>query len=142
MQIIFGGAFNGKRQYVKENLTVGDYCWCEGTLPDTSAESAVIAGLEKWVEQQLLLKKSEVQIMQQINEICLRSTSSNYIWILTDMNRGIVPMDALERQMRDVIGRIYQFLFKEAKDVIRIWYGIPQTIKGADQDENLYENRG
>lgn len=142
MQIIFGGAFNGKRQYVKENLTVDGFCWCEGTLPDKSAEAAVIAGLEKWVEQQLLLKKSELQIMQQINEICLRSTSSNDIWILTDMNRGIVPMNALERHLRDVIGRIYQFLFKEAKGVIRIWYGIPQTIKGADQDENLYENRG
>lgn len=142
MQIIFGGAFNGKRQFVKEQMAADSFRWYEAMLPDETAESAVIAGLEKWVEQQLRLEHSEAFILEQIIEVCRWSESANYIWVLTDMNRGIVPASALERSLRDTIGRVYQFLFREAKDVIRIWYGIPQTIKGGDQHENLYENRG
>ena len=138
MRIVFGGAFNGKRKFVKEQMVVDNFEWYEGELPPKAAEAAVIAGLEKWVEQQLLLKVSEAIILEQIQAVC----SQKRIWILTDMNRGIVPTDALERELRDVIGRIYQYLFKEANEVIRIWYGIPQTIKGADGHENLHENRG
>lgn len=138
MRIVFGGAFNGKRQFVKEQMDVENFEWYEGRLPSKAAEGAVIAGLEKWVEQQLLLKVSEAIILEQIQAVCIQKG----IWILTDMNRGIVPTDALERELRDVIGRIYQYLFIEANEVIRIWYGIPQTIKGADGHENLHENRG
>ncbi|WP_236610139.1 bifunctional adenosylcobinamide kinase/adenosylcobinamide-phosphate guanylyltransferase [Planococcus halocryophilus] len=58
------------------------------------------------------------------------------------MNRGIVPTERIERELRDLVGRLYQLLFTEAQQITRIWYGIPQTIKGADQDENLHKNRG
>lgn len=140
MHIIFGGAFNGKRQYAKERLAGMDGSWHEGSLPETGEANAVIAGLEHWVKKQLDQGSTEEQIMSQVKKT-VSQKKRDQIWILTDMNRGIVPADALERELRDVIGRIYQYLFAQAEHISRIWYGIPQTIKGADEDEDLYENR-
>ncbi|WHT48370.1 bifunctional adenosylcobinamide kinase/adenosylcobinamide-phosphate guanylyltransferase [Sporosarcina thermotolerans] len=51
------------------------------------------------------------------------------IFILTDIGRGIVPMDALQRALRDACGRLYQQLIAQADEVTRIWYGLPQTLK-------------
>ena len=51
------------------------------------------------------------------------------ILILTDIGRGIVPMDAGQRELRDVCGRLYQRLFSEADEITRIWYGIAKTLK-------------
>ncbi len=143
MHIVFGGAFNGKRHYVKDQLHNKEACWHEGVLPQAlpSGSIAVIAGLEHWVKKQLEQKLSEQQIIEQVKKI-LHNRQVQQIWILTDLNRGIVPTERIEREMRDVVGRLYQFLFNEAKQITRIWYGIPQTIKGADQDENLHKNRG
>ncbi|WKA57908.1 bifunctional adenosylcobinamide kinase/adenosylcobinamide-phosphate guanylyltransferase [Planococcus shenhongbingii] len=141
MHIVFGGAFNGKRQYVKELLENRKYVWYEGKLPDQAASFLVIAGIEEWVKAQLDKGIDEKDITRGIEQAISLQPINQQIWILTDMNRGIVPVDPLERELRDVIGRLYQHLFKKADHITRIWYGIPQTIKGADEHENLYENR-
>ena len=130
MHIVFGGAFNGKRQYVKDQLKVQAIDWHEGSLPETAAAKgiAVIAGLEHWVEQQLEQGFSEELLIEQVKKAVGRGHEQQ-LWILTDLNRGIVPTEQIEREMRDVIGRLYQFLFSEAEEITRIWYGIPQKIK-------------
>ena len=51
------------------------------------------------------------------------------IFILTDIGRGIVPMDAEQRALRDACGRLYQQLIAQADEVTRIWYGLAQTLK-------------
>ncbi|MDQ0428283.1 adenosyl cobinamide kinase/adenosyl cobinamide phosphate guanylyltransferase [Planomicrobium stackebrandtii] len=130
MHIVFGGAFNGKRQYVREQLKDREADWNEGRLPDQKEAQRVIviAGLEHWVRQQLEQGFSEQQLMEQVKSI-VRGKQTQQTWILTDLNRGIVPTERIEREMRDVLGRLYQFLFAEAKRITRIWYGIPQKIK-------------
>ena len=62
------------------------------------------------------------------------------IVIATEIGRGIVPMEASMRKLRDDVGRFYQLLFTKANSVTRIWYGISQTIKGDGLDENIYKN--
>lgn len=130
MHIVFGGAFNGKRQYVKDRLNGHEVYWSEGELPDSTASEAtiVIAGLENWIKQQLGKGLTEGQMMEQIRRI-MDSEQSRQIWILTDLNRGIVPTERIEREMRDLVGRLYQHLFAEAEKITRIWYGIPEKIK-------------
>lgn len=130
MHIVFGGAFNGKRQYVKDRLEGQRVNWNEGQLPNQKATEAlvVIAGLEDWVKQQLEQGFSEQQLMEQVKKT-IGCGYKQQTWILTDLNRGIVPTERIEREMRDVVGRLYQFLFAEAESITRIWYGIPQKIK-------------
>ncbi|RAZ69483.1 bifunctional adenosylcobinamide kinase/adenosylcobinamide-phosphate guanylyltransferase [Planococcus maitriensis] len=139
MHIVFGGAFNGKRKYVKEQLKPDPSVWLEGELPQRG-ETAVIAGLEQWIRKQLEQQCPEQDIIAAIRE--LAESAGDRIWILTDISRGIVPIDPLEREWRDVTGRSYQYLFGKAQHITRIWYGIPQTIKGDGRDEYLHENWG
>ncbi|EGA88318.1 hypothetical protein GPDM_15894 [Planococcus donghaensis MPA1U2] len=143
MHIVFGGAFNGKRQYVKNLMQNEKASWHEGMMPPLTRKDSVtvIAGVERWVKEELEQGLTEQQLIEKVKKT-LSTSQSKQIWVLTDLNRGIVPTERIEREMRDVVGRIYQFLFTEAQQITRIWYGIPQTIKGANQDENLHENRG
>lgn len=141
MQIVFGGAFNGKRQYVKEMLSDKKPVWHEGELPESGSQLTVVAGLEHWIQEQLEKQIDEETIHQSVENAVQLQKNQELILILTDINRGIVPIDPIERRLRDVTGRIYQTLFKEAEQITRIWYGIPQSIKGADTHENLYKNR-
>lgn len=140
MHIVFGGAFNGKRRYVKELVGNEEAAWFEGELPNEAAPLAVIAGVEDWIKKQLQQGADEKTITCLVEQAISRQAPERQIWILTDINRGIVPADPLERELRDVVGRLYQQLFSTASSVTRIWYGIPQTIKGADGHENLHTN--
>lgn len=135
MHIVFGGAFNGKREYVKKLLAGQEIDWAEGELPKSSTASPtiVIAGIEHRIKTQLASGMSEFRIFEEILEMLAKSKDYKLVWVLTDMNRGIVPIDPLERELRDVLGRIYQFLFSEATEITRIWYGLPQNLKGGDE---------
>lgn len=139
MHIVFGGAFNGKRQFVRGLAGCNEAAWFEEELPRDSVSGTVVAGVELWVRGQLEKGMEEKAIHRLVQDAIAQGTPRQ-IWILTDINRGIVPADPLERELRDVIGRLYQQLFLQAASVTRIWYGIPETLKGADLNENLHKN--
>lgn len=140
MHIVFGGAFNGKREFVKGRLTGEPVAWIEAAMPEHVSSFTVVAGVEIWIRQQLDQGKTEAEMMTEIQTALLLNKNNRQVWILTDINRGVVPLDPIERKQRDVVGRLYQFLFKEAASITRIWYGIPEKLKGADGYEDLYEN--
>ncbi|MTD30874.1 bifunctional adenosylcobinamide kinase/adenosylcobinamide-phosphate guanylyltransferase [Planomicrobium sp. YIM 101495] len=129
MHIVFGGAFNGKRQFVQDRLT-GQVDWYEEILPEASNHTTVTTGLEEWIYGQLEQGASEAHIVKQVQGALDKQQVNIHIWILTDISRGIVPLDPLDRQWRDATGRIYQLLFKEAQSITRIWYGLPENLKG------------
>lgn len=121
MHVIFGGAFNGKRAYVEQRIEGRNVQWinAQEEIPVllSNTEVIVVFGieteLEAWLER-LERWSEEVEV----------------IVIATEIGRGIVPMEASMRKLRDDIGRFYQQLFAKAESVTRMWYGISQTIKG------------
>lgn len=133
MHVIFGGAFNGKRAYVENMIQGRKAQWIDAELdvlvllPDV--EVVVIFGVENLLESKgkKLIEKLEIWDKQ-----------AEVIVIATEIGRGIVPMDASMRKLRDDVGRFYQQLFTKASRVTRIWYGISQTLKGDEQIENLH----
>ena len=135
MQVILGGAYNGKRQYVHEQLAnvANEHLHIfEGEIPEqlfTTEDYVVIGGFEKIVEP--LLHKEELQVAAELyTKLRKLSDTTNLICICTDMSRGIVPLDKKERQLRDTCGRLYQQFCANSETVVRIWYGIPQQLKG------------
>lgn len=127
MHVVVGGAHNGKRAYVRKLIgTDEDYLFADrpemiDALPD--CEKVVVANIEEWLLQ---TKLSEAEAISHILKI---TEGREVIFILTDIGRGIVPMDAEQRRVRDACGRLYQRLFREANVVTRVWYGLPQTLK-------------
>lgn len=135
MHVIFGGAFNGKRAYVEQSIQGRNVQWldvvADAPILRPNVEVVVVFGVEKLLEPQ---GKELLEKMEKWDE------QVEVVVIATEIGRGIVPMDASMRKLRDDVGRFYQQLFSTADRVTRIWYGISQTIKGDGQIENLHKN--
>lgn len=133
MHIFIGGAYNGKVEYVKKMLVsegVTDALWFDGVLPDPSLANQVLVvhHLERVIVQGDLA--DEVQAATTVFEYLSTLAINNRIFVIvTDMGRGIVPMEPLDRKLRDVCGRLYQLLFQKSERVTRIWYGLAQELK-------------
>ncbi|TQR21134.1 bifunctional adenosylcobinamide kinase/adenosylcobinamide-phosphate guanylyltransferase [Psychrobacillus vulpis] len=128
MHVIFGGAFNGKRTYVEKMLQERHQQsveWLDATVNtpvlSPKTETIVVYGVENVPEEGLNMLLKQIEQWEEKVEI---------IVIATEIGRGIVPMEAGMRKLRDDVGRFYQQLFTKAERVTRIWYGISQTIKG------------
>ncbi|MEK4629373.1 MAG: bifunctional adenosylcobinamide kinase/adenosylcobinamide-phosphate guanylyltransferase [Solibacillus sp.] len=136
MYVIIGGAYNGKRSYVDRLITTmenKETIYCDGSLPEIIQASTnkryVISRFEEIVKPYLHLKEEEVA-SQIAGHILTISKQTEIICICTDMSRGVVPLEKEARQLRDTCGRVYQQLCQNANTVIRVWYGIPQYLKG------------
>lgn len=130
MHVFIGGAYNGKTDYVMTLLEDQEAVLVDGYLPESIPECdvLVIKGLEKWLITQNL-EEDEALVNTILTRLqALEENRTLYI-IVTDMGRGVVPMEKQARLLRDTCGRLYQALFAEAERVIRIWYGISEQIK-------------
>lgn len=133
MHVIFGGAFNGKRAYVEQRIQGRNVQWLDVEVDAhvllPNIEVIIVFGVENLLESK---SKELLEKMEKWDE------QAEVLVIATEIGRGIVPMDASMRKLRDDVGRFYQQLFTKADSVTRIWYGISQTIKGVGQIENLH----
>lgn len=130
MHVFIGGAYNGKTDYVMTLLEDQEAVLVDGYLPESVPECdvLVIKGLEKWLVTQNL-EEDEALVNAMLTRLqALEENRTLYI-IVTDMGRGVVPMEKQARLLRDTCGRLYQALFAKAELVIRIWYGIAEQIK-------------
>ncbi|MEK5039985.1 bifunctional adenosylcobinamide kinase/adenosylcobinamide-phosphate guanylyltransferase [Sporosarcina sp. FSL K6-3457] len=125
MHVIIGGAHNGKREYVRTMLAGREVEWREvGHLYNSDAtQTIVISGIEKW------LAETDLSEADATDYVLTTVADRDVIVVLTDIGRGIVPIEAQQRKLRDACGRLYQRLMAEADEVTRIWYGLAQTLK-------------
>ncbi|GLC88870.1 bifunctional adenosylcobinamide kinase/adenosylcobinamide-phosphate guanylyltransferase [Lysinibacillus piscis] len=130
MHVFIGGAYNGKTDYVMRLLDGQSVTLIDGVLPSeaVAGETLVVKNLERWLITQNLTEDAPlidhiVTTFEAIEKQC-----TLYV-IVTDMGRGVVPMDKQARYLRDTCGRLYQALFARATHVERIWYGIGERLK-------------
>lgn len=124
MVLVFGGAYNGKLDFVKEKFNVNedDIFYCGVNEIDFSKK--VICGLHKFTYNNILKDISSFQyIKENINLF------KDKIIISDEISSGIVPLKKEERMWREETGRCLQYLSKEASCVYRIFCGIPTIIK-------------
>jgi adenosyl cobinamide kinase/adenosyl cobinamide phosphate guanylyltransferase len=142
LHFITGGAFNGKRAWVRENYGING-AWLSAyqehhlnaDINQIETNLLVLEGIEIWLKE--LTKTYDSYRCREI-----WNTTINYwlIWekaesnrklvvIGTDITKGIVPMEKENRIWRDVTGWAYQDLAATADKVDIIWYGLNQTIK-------------
>ncbi|MDR7001820.1 bifunctional adenosylcobinamide kinase/adenosylcobinamide-phosphate guanylyltransferase [Neobacillus niacini] len=150
MHFITGGAFNGKRGWVRKTYQIQvKEQWKSAyqnelfpyELEDQSGEVLVLEGMEMWVKE--LMKEYEPS---KCREIWKGSLNHWLSWekakkhrklavIGTDITKGIVPMEKENRLWRDLTGWAYQDIAASADRVDVIWYGLNQTIKGGGMQE-------
>ena len=110
MILIIGGAYQGQADFAK-------------TL---AAEEHLLLNVHERIRADLAEGKS-------------RDEAETALWgridgesVLTaeEVGCGVVPMEAFERQYRDITGRILCGIAKKADTVYRVMAGIPVKIKG------------
>ena len=119
MILVFGGAFNGKLGFVKEEFEVSeeDIFYCNEDKINFSKK--VICGLHKFTYFNVTKEKSSIEFIK--NNIKL---FKNKIIICDDISSGIVPLKKEDRIWREETGKCLQYLSKESSKVYRVFCGI------------------
>jgi adenosyl cobinamide kinase/adenosyl cobinamide phosphate guanylyltransferase len=144
MHFIIGGAFNGKRAWVKNYYKVFEHNhWISAyetqTIPKElntfDQDLLVIEGVEIWLKN-----LSASMGADKCRELWAKYLENWLTWekaalqrqlvvIGTDITKGIVPIEAENRLWRDITGWAYQDTAAKSEKVDVIWYGLNQTIK-------------
>lgn len=122
MELIFGGAYQGKTQYAaqKYHLKEDEIFTCEGLLLDRGARC--ICHLERFAKAccEAGLDAREEFARQKPTAVCC---------LADDISCGIVPLDPAERKWREGAGRLVSYLAAQAETVTRVFCGLPLEVK-------------
>ena len=125
MIIVFGGAYQGKTDFVREKFKLDDselfYCTEKDTL---HFKKKCIVHLHKFVLGAIKRNENAIDFVKQH-----LSDLKDKIIICDDISCGIVPLGKELRQYRDNVGKIMQILSREADDVYRVFCGLGEKIK-------------
>lgn len=120
MDLIIGGAYQGKLDYARKqyNLTDEDICDCgSGAAPDLSRRC--IYHFELLVRRQLAGTGS----------FAMPDLRCDAVIIADDISCGVVPIETDIRLWREETGRALTALAARADTVTRIFCGLPARIK-------------
>lgn len=126
MEMIIGGAFQGKGDYAKEEHP--DITWQKGENLD--AEGVLRAeGILNFQE----FIRGELKAGHDVSELAEKIIKYNpgVILVCQEVGYGVVPVDAFDRAFREAVGRVCTKLAAGSVKVTRVVCGIGMVIKGA-----------
>jgi adenosyl cobinamide kinase/adenosyl cobinamide phosphate guanylyltransferase len=88
----------------------------------------------------VLLTEVQEQVLGQMDEAALQALADSLcrqaqIMTASETGAGIVPMDGPLRLLREKQGNLLSILAQRAECVVRVFYGIPEVIKGKKPGE-------
>lgn len=127
MIFIIGGSYQGKHEFVLEkfDLKTQDVFDCTEDTQSIDFTKPVIAHIERFALGCVRRGEEPKEYWQTHLE-----QLSNAILISDDISCGVVPIDATIRAWREATGRANNYLAGEASQVIRVFCGLGQVIKG------------
>ena len=154
MHLVIGGAYQGKKEYVKKKYSIEESDIWQGGYPVAGGQWRCINGLHKIIEQMLYqyeanciceVKEDEkVPIGSAANSVQQKESYVNktleylstmiernphLISICDEVGNGIIPLEKSERDYRECVGRVLCVLAEKAERVERVHCGISQKIK-------------
>lgn len=122
MELIIGGAYQGKRAFAREILGIREeeIFTCTGTEIDFSKKC-----IDKLEEYVLACIRAGVDPLDKLRQQDL----SDKVLICMDMFCGVVPIDGEMRLWRHTTGLVCQYLAKEASSIHRMFCGLEQRLK-------------
>lgn len=146
MHVITGGAYNGKSAWVREYYQLDgnkDYRWIsaynEDGLPDGLSfygeKLIILEGVEQWILQ--LIEKYPSNDHREMGKRFIQAwlgweqkgLDQQLVVIGTDISKGIVPLEPINRMWRDTTGWFYQDLVVRCDRFDLVWYGISKQLK-------------
>jgi len=126
MILVFGGAYQGKLDYVMERFDLGeaDIYRCNEKNSEKPDGKRVIYELDKWILAKLIEKTYNEE---DVNAF-IRNLNEEIV-ICNDISCGIVPMEPIQRAWREAVGRAMATLSKRGDEVIRLYCAIATKLK-------------
>lgn len=131
MVLITGGAYQGKTDFAKEILKekcdmIPEGKIVNGALADENQmkEASVITNVHQWIARLLKEERDPCREAER-----LVTENPDVMLIVNELGCGIVPVDAFDRNWREVTGRVCCQLAKEAEAVYRVTCGIGTRIQ-------------
>ena len=125
MILIFGGSYQGKLDFAKENFGVTDLdvftCTTENEI-DWSKK--VLYNMDQAFLRHVREGKESREVLKEhLEEL------KDKILIVNDISQGIVPLERDQRDWREMTGRAMLYISKEADEVYRVFCGLGSKIK-------------
>lgn len=124
MELVIGGAYQGKLDYAKEKLNVNTYFECTADDGAIDFSRGCVIHLERFALFCVRGGRSPADEMK-----AMRDKWADCVLIADDISMGVVPMEAEMRAWREETGRMLNYLSGEAAHVHRLFLGIGQVIK-------------
>ena len=125
MDIVFGGAYQGKLDYARESfgqaLTVHT---CSEEAIDLPADEEILKDFHLLVLALVRGGQDPCAYVEGQWEVL-----KDKIIIADDISCGIVPLDAETRAFREAMGRVMVLLSRKAQSVTRVFCGIGMRLK-------------
>ena len=125
MDLIIGGAYQGKRELAKRK-----YGFSDADIYTCGEESGIAFGtrcIDKIEEFTLKCVREGQDAVEIFKEH--RGEWQDSVLICQDIFCGVVPMGADMRAWREATGRLCAFLSGEAVNVFRVFCGLEQRLK-------------
>ncbi|GGK32479.1 hypothetical protein GCM10010965_26740 [Caldalkalibacillus thermarum] len=149
MYCIVGGAFSGKRAFVRSCTQGQKLSWVSAyqghdwrDWPNRWSEKTVLVmeGFEVWIKQALDQQQNPKHILDSFHALFsqlqeeearrrLDDNQSAVYLIMLEMGRGIVPLSPEERSWRDLSGWVAQSGSAASEHVYILWHGLAQQLK-------------
>ena len=130
MILVFGGAYQGKLDYVLDKFQLSEddvyRCSRDGEI---NLDRRVIYGLEEFVYWCTENGWEAKAVLESRCDMDADVPFLDKIFIANDVSQGLVPMDATDRAFREMMGRTLLHLAKEAEEVHRVFCGLGQRLK-------------
>ena len=124
MIMIIGGAYQGKLAFAKKIYT--DVTWADGKV---CLKEEIYSG--GGIYEFLLFIERKIKEGEPIDDLAEELIRKNpeLILITDEIGYGIVPVDRMEREYRELTGRVCTRLAAYSEKVYRVMCGIGQVIK-------------
>ena len=126
MELIFGGAYQGRLEYAKSkyNLRDEDIFFCSEERAEIDLSKPAVYCIEKFLLACIREGGNPAEEFKNIFDVL-----ADKIVICTDISQGIVPIDKDLRAWREETGRAMVKMAEAAQSVTRIFAGLPLILK-------------
>jgi hypothetical protein len=126
MILVTGGAFQGKKEYVRQafglkeaDFTDGKECAWEAVY-----EAKAVTHFHEYIRRSLEAGREVSNLAKE-----LYRRNPEVILVVNELGSGVVPVDAFDRNYRETTGRVCCELAKYSGEVHRVTCGIGRKIK-------------
>ena len=124
MEMIIGGAYQGKADYAKAQFPDVDWKFGGEITEEELLKAAGVLGLQEYIRKALKAGEDLTGLAEK-----LAQQDPDVILVSEEVGYGIVPADAFERQYREAVGRMCTALAAKSRRVTRVVCGIGTVLK-------------